>query len=206
MLEPRLMPIGDHLRWLARACKRARAKSGGLKRYPRAKSAPLDGQMRRRRARAAALGRARAGGWLRGAAARSVCAGSSQRPETIRPRRSSRTLVLLTARRRRTAARTRPPRPPLTSATGRLAVTNGLGRSSVVERTSMRERETAAAKLTTKTNAVLLALMLAPLAAALQPTLPTSTRARGRRRRSRWSTARRARRAGSSCRRSRRAS
>ena len=37
-----------------------------------------------------------------------------------------------------------------------------------------RKRETA---LTAKTNAVLLALMLAPLAAALQPTLPTSTRA-----------------------------
>ena len=93
------MPIGDHLRWLARAGKRARAKSGGLKRYPRTKSAPLDGQMRRRRARAAALARARAGGWLRGAAARSVCAGSSQRPEIIRPRRSLRTPLLLTARR-----------------------------------------------------------------------------------------------------------
>ena len=101
------MPIGDHLRWLARAGKRARAKSGGLKRYPRAKSAPLDGQMRRRRARAAALARARAGGWLRGAAARSVCAGSSQRPEIIRPRRSRRTLVLLTARRRPARGRAR---------------------------------------------------------------------------------------------------
>ena len=51
--------------------------------------------------------RARAGGWLRGAAARSVCAGSSQRPETIRPRRSSRTLVLLTARRRPARGRAR---------------------------------------------------------------------------------------------------
>ena len=53
------------------------------------------------------LGRARAGGWLRGAAARSVCAGSSQRPETIRPRRSRRTLVLLTARRRPARGRAR---------------------------------------------------------------------------------------------------
>ena len=34
MLKLRLMPIGDLLRWLARAGKRARAKSGGLKRYP----------------------------------------------------------------------------------------------------------------------------------------------------------------------------
>ena len=47
--------------------------------------------------------------------------------------------------------------------------------ASVVH-TSARERESARETLT-KITAVLLALMLAPLAAALQPTLPTSTRA-----------------------------
>jgi nitrite reductase/ring-hydroxylating ferredoxin subunit len=72
-------------------------------------------------------------------------------------------LVLARPARRPSRARRRSQMDP----PGRLAVAH----------TSTRERPPAARETLTKTNAVLLALMLAPLAAALQPTLPTSTRA-----------------------------
>ena len=100
MLKQRPMRIGDHLRWLARAGKREPAKNGGLKRYLSIAALSRKAVSGRRSARTAALGRARAGGWLRGAAAEKCVAGSSQRPEIIRPRRSRRTPLLLTARRR----------------------------------------------------------------------------------------------------------
>ena len=77
--------------------------SGRKKRRPEAisgfMSAPLCRPSRPRRAKPAPLGRARAGGWLRGSGSRSACAGSSQRPEIIRPRRSRRTPLLHAARR-----------------------------------------------------------------------------------------------------------